>query len=662
MTEEAERLATMLGRSQSDMLEFETGMAAVLQGAGLGGKAMQEMSGELTELSVRFGKFFQVGDQEAFDMIQGGLLGMGRTLQRYGVIVNESTLKEYAHSQGIKEKTEDMSEAQKMVLRYGLMMEQTTKAQGSGAKATVSFASEVKRFHAAWHDLLETVGKPALPILATAIQVVSGFLNNGLIPAIALAEQTLESFYAKVEQYAPGIAQLVGQMRDLGTMLTTDYHDIEAFTPQLGFEEIEKSKAAAEKNGTNVRAEFTKMQQAARVAAPDIKELYKQAAGGSGGAEKASGELKKVREAMEGLGEQYDEACVQIAADLTDLEQNHKEKMKGITDEIDGVTKSIARMKEQYDHTMDGFGQDEIGSVAKQIERVKDLKKELDSASFFAGHSADEAIGMLKGFRGSSGVEGDVTDQEKHAFGWGEEQAKQVNAAMKLAKEQAALDAVLKDRPDKDKLLAGASTESGKTDFEKEFAKIQEQKAWAKKQHEEEIKDKQDEIDKIREKSRVQQEEYTIQRQEMLNNQAALQVWHDDYVLKLQNMAAVTEEAVKGMKKNLEELSKTMSAGQAAAQAAFNVQNNVDTRRNERMPAKASGGVTTSAWTWVGENGPEAVRLPYGSRVYDAAQSQGMGGGVTVSIGAIHVHNEADEDRLVKKLTRQIQLELLSSS
>ncbi len=36
-------------------------------------------------------------------------------------------------------------------------------------------------------------------------------------------------------------------------------------------------------------------------------------------------------------------------------------------------------------------------------------------------------------------------------------------------------------------------------------------------------------------------------------------------------------------------------------------------------------------WTWVGERGPELVRLPRASRIYDADDSAGMGGGVTVN-------------------------------
>lgn len=74
---------------------------------------------------------------------------------------------------------------------------------------------------------------------------------------------------------------------------------------------------------------------------------------------------------------------------------------------------------------------------------------------------------------------------------------------------------------------------------------------------------------------------------------------------------------------------------------------------------RAGGGRVSEDLTLVGEQGPELVSLPRGSYVHPAGETSKMMGGVT--IGAINVYNEADENRLIDKLTRLIQLQTLAA-
>ncbi|MEB0287234.1 phage tail tape measure protein [Cryobacterium sp. 10S3] len=62
--------------------------------------------------------------------------------------------------------------------------------------------------------------------------------------------------------------------------------------------------------------------------------------------------------------------------------------------------------------------------------------------------------------------------------------------------------------------------------------------------------------------------------------------------------------------------------------------------------------------TMVGENGPELVNLPTGSRVHTAADTQQMsqgGRGVTIT-GGVHIHNNMDEDKFLAKLGWRLSL------
>ena len=86
---------------------------------------------------------------------------------------------------------------------------------------------------------------------------------------------------------------------------------------------------------------------------------------------------------------------------------------------------------------------------------------------------------------------------------------------------------------------------------------------------------------------------------------------------------------------------------------------------------RAVGGFITKGMALVGEQGPELVRLPRGSYVHPRRQTERMlrqkeGGSVnqnvTINMGGVVVQNEADEDRLVDKITRTLQLQNLKAA
>lgn len=78
---------------------------------------------------------------------------------------------------------------------------------------------------------------------------------------------------------------------------------------------------------------------------------------------------------------------------------------------------------------------------------------------------------------------------------------------------------------------------------------------------------------------------------------------------------------------------------------------------------RATGGYAGGP-TIVGEQGPELVNLPRGSFVNNARDTERMLRGgerpimqkIEINLGGVTVQNEADEDRLVQKLARQLQL------
>ncbi len=172
-------MSQKLQRSQSDLLDMQTGFGGVLKGAGVTGEQLRGVSKELTTLSVAFGNAFNISDQDAFNMIQGGLVGAGRELKRYGIFVDDAAVKQYALKKGIKDNVSEMSQAQVMYLRSQILVEASNKVQEVAAKRTGSWSNAMKELGGAITDTYEELGKPHVSTAAT--------ITEGLPPSFARA-------------------------------------------------------------------------------------------------------------------------------------------------------------------------------------------------------------------------------------------------------------------------------------------------------------------------------------------------------------------------------------------------------------------------------------------------------------------------------------------
>ena len=87
---------------------------------------------------------------------------MGRALSRYGITVDTTALKEYAHRQGIKDKISTMTDAQKEFLRANMIQEEANRLMGDSADRAKTAQGQWKEFTSQVHNLMAEMGQPIL--------------------------------------------------------------------------------------------------------------------------------------------------------------------------------------------------------------------------------------------------------------------------------------------------------------------------------------------------------------------------------------------------------------------------------------------------------------------------------------------------------------------
>lgn len=163
-----------VGRSIYQMQNFASVYGSMFKGAGFDTSFFKQISKDLATFTADFSSFFNVTDDEAFTAIKGALTGETEALKRYGLILNDTTMAEYALSKGIKEKWQELDTATKMQLRYNKLMEMTTYIQGDASRTIDGYANSLKKAEGLIDNIATAIGHKLLPFATNVVHMFNG--------------------------------------------------------------------------------------------------------------------------------------------------------------------------------------------------------------------------------------------------------------------------------------------------------------------------------------------------------------------------------------------------------------------------------------------------------------------------------------------------------
>ena len=178
-------LSAAFGRSRFDIRSYVATFNSMLKPVGLGAEATRAMSKELASLVFDFGSFRDLEPEVAFLKLQSGLAGMSIPLKRFIGDISETTTKAFALKMGIIEVGEQMNEAQKIVARFGLIMEGMKDAIGDAIRTGKDWANQWQRMLGTIKDISVAIGQSMIPFFGIFLRI----LNDTILPiALITAE------------------------------------------------------------------------------------------------------------------------------------------------------------------------------------------------------------------------------------------------------------------------------------------------------------------------------------------------------------------------------------------------------------------------------------------------------------------------------------------
>ncbi len=178
--------ATAVGLSSADFnglaVQFSSFATKI---AGPGGD-VSKVIGDITTRSADFASVMNIDVTEAAGAFQSALAGEAEPLKRFGYDLSDAAVKAYAMANGIGTSGKEMTEAEKVQARYGLLMQLSANTANDFANTSDSLANKTRIAKAQFIDAKASLGDALMPVMAAAVTVAANLLTkfNDLSPGM----------------------------------------------------------------------------------------------------------------------------------------------------------------------------------------------------------------------------------------------------------------------------------------------------------------------------------------------------------------------------------------------------------------------------------------------------------------------------------------------
>ena len=250
----AETVQNAMGIDSKDWMNYQAIFQNLATGFGVSGDAASVMSKNLTQLSYDLSSIYNTDVDAAFDKLSSAMSGQVKGLREFGIDTTVATLQEYALSRGIDKSVRSMTQAEKSMLRYNYIMEQS-------------------RDLGYWNDMAKTIITPAnsLRILTAQITQMKRAFGNIISVLVTQVIPYVQAFVQLVTEGANKLAALFGfELPDLNSK-TSGFAG--------GFEDAEESAEGVEGSLKEIKKQMMGFDELNILSSPDSDS----ASGGGGG-------------------------------------------------------------------------------------------------------------------------------------------------------------------------------------------------------------------------------------------------------------------------------------------------------------------------------------------------------------------------------------------
>lgn len=167
---------------------------------------MADMSLQLTKLTADMASFYDMEQSDVARNLQAVFTGETEPLRKYGLDLTQATLKEWAMKQGIDADISSMTQAEKTMLRYQYVMDNTAAAQGDFARTSDTWANQVRILKQSFEQLAAIIGGALINAFKPFVRTLNAVMQKVIAFATTVTNALGSIFGWKFEISAGGLA------------------------------------------------------------------------------------------------------------------------------------------------------------------------------------------------------------------------------------------------------------------------------------------------------------------------------------------------------------------------------------------------------------------------------------------------------------------------
>lgn len=386
------------------------------------------MGTTLAGLAGDVASFYNISVEDAYKKLKSVYSGETETLKDIGVVMTQTALDQYALAHGYSRTTKEMSEQEKVALRYRFILDKLSEANGDYLRTSGNWANMVRTAKLEIQSLSGEVGSELMPaakivfssavngiktVLAYMKPVASGIslITQGWVAsskstkvfiAVSVGAAVALMNFNKIVAITKSVTLLAsGAIKILNMNLLTTLTAAQALKGALGIVAVVAGVIGAVKLISGISKAFDNMEEKAKKPASSINEM----ALSSDNAAESVGNLSDATKEFSGAAEGIDRFLASFD-EVNKINDNSGALGGLVTDDdllnIDSAIEGIGDLQSEIDNlSLDGLSFEGIAdsankffkNISEKISRTKDLWNEMINAdSFEKGLEAAEKI------------------------------------------------------------------------------------------------------------------------------------------------------------------------------------------------------------------------------------------------------------------------------
>lgn len=200
------------GMSETTAKKMVGTYGAMAKAFGFSESEALKMSKTIAELNADVSSFYNIGLDAAGTKMKAIFSGETESLKDLGIVMTQSALDQYALANGFGKTTQQMTEQEKVMLRYNFILDQMSDVSGDFARNSNTWANQLKILEERFNAIKASIGQALIAVLTPALNQINAFVAKLVVASEKFKEFTVAIFGA---QEAPGGAALAGISQDL---------------------------------------------------------------------------------------------------------------------------------------------------------------------------------------------------------------------------------------------------------------------------------------------------------------------------------------------------------------------------------------------------------------------------------------------------------------